>query len=241
MKDWKQRLYEGYVTTGQANYRKEQIHFDNPYYDKLIAAHLPPNTKVSILDLACGHGKLIHNLKKHGYKNVVGVDISEEQVAVAHKMGITEVICQDLNVFLKNSVARTYDIIFLMDILEHLEKQEIFNLLDKVNYILSDNGIVIIHVPNGAGVFGMKVRYGDFTHQVAFTSQSIKQILQACNFAAVTSFEDKPIIHGPRSLARYLLWQLLTFPFRLLLIAESGTAKHFLSQNILVVARKHII
>lgn len=238
MKDWKQRLYDGYVTTGQANIREEQIISKNPYYDKLIADHLPKNTNLSILDLACGYGKLIYHLKKHGYKNVIGVDISEEQIAAAHRMGITEVKCQDINTFLENSAPKTYDVIFLMDILEHLEKQEIFDLLDKVNHILTDNGIVVIHVPNGAGVFEMRIRYGDFTHQIAFTSRSMQQILQACKFGEVTSFEDKPIIHSLKSFIRYILWLLFTLPLRLLLIAENGTIKQILSQNILIVAKK---
>jgi len=49
--------------------------------------------------LACGYGRLVYSLKAHGYTNVIGVDISEEQVAIAHKLGITEVISQDLNIF----------------------------------------------------------------------------------------------------------------------------------------------
>lgn len=125
-----------------------------------------------------------------------------------------------------------------MDILEHLEKQEVLNLLDHVHRVLTDKGILIIHVPNGAGVFGSKVRYGDFTHQSAYTSKSIHQILYACCFQSIQVFEDKPTIHGIKSFIRYALWHILTIPFRLLLIAENGTTNHILSQNMLVKAEK---
>ncbi|MBM9520476.1 class I SAM-dependent methyltransferase [Desulforhopalus vacuolatus] len=237
MTDWKKRLYDGYISTGQASNPK-QNNDGNPYYERLIAAHLPKDTNVSILDLACGHGDLINSLKKNGYKNVLGVDISAEQVAAAHKLDICEVVHEDLNVFLERSKEKTYDVVFLMDIIEHFEKQEILDLFDKVNQILTDKGTIVIHVPNGAGIFGMRVRYGDFTHQNAFTSKSMQQILHACHFVNVTSFEDKPPIHGLKSFGRRILWPVLTFPLRLLLTAESGTTTHILSQNILVTAKK---
>jgi 2-polyprenyl-3-methyl-5-hydroxy-6-metoxy-1,4-benzoquinol methylase len=237
MTDWKRHLYDGYISTGQAS-NPEQNNGRNPYYERLIATHLPKNTNISILDLACGHGQLINTLKKHGYNNVLGVDISEEQVALAHNLGIREVVHKDLNVFLESSKEKTYDVVFLMDILEHLEKREIFDLLDKANQVLAENGTIVIHVPNGAGIFGMRVRYGDFTHQNAFTSKSMQQILSARNFANITSFEDKPTIRGLKSFVRRILWHVLTFLPRLLLIAESGTTKHYLSQNILVTAKK---
>jgi len=238
VKDWQQRLYDSYVTTGQARFRDDLLHFENPYYDKIITEHLPKQFDLSILDLACGHGRLIYSLKKHGYRNLLGIDISEEQVAAAHKYGLDEVICQDIKTFVENTPGNSYDVIFLIDILEHLEKQEVFDLLDNVNRLLTDKGIVVIHVPNGAGLFGMRVRYGDFTHQNAFTSNSIRQILQACHFASINAYEDKPTMHGLKSSVRFVLWQLLTFPLRLLLMAETGLTKHILSQNMLVVARK---
>ncbi len=239
MNDWKQRLYDGYVSTGQAGPIDNPLHFDNPYYDKIIADHLPANPDISVLDLGCGHGRLIYSLKKHGYNNILGIDISAEQVAVAHKFGIEEVQCQDLSTFVEKTADKSYNAIFLMDILEHLDKQELFDLLDNVNRILANNGMVVLHIPNGAGIFGMRTRYGDFTHKNAFTSTSIQQILHACNFNQVLIFEDKPIVHGLKSLARHIIWQVLSLPLRLLLIAETGTTQHILSQNILVVAKKN--
>ena len=167
----------------------------------------------------------------------MGVDISEEQVAVAHRLGIAEVKCQDVNEFLEGVKAESFDVVFLMDILEHLGKQEIFDLLDKVHNVIKKDGMLVIHVPNGAGIFGMKVRYGDFTHRNAFTQQSMQQILHACNFDNMKCFEDKPVVHGLKSSIRFYLWEILTLFPRLLLLAETGISQHLLSQNILVTAK----
>ncbi len=238
MNDWEKRLYDNYVSTEQAANPKQLKDLEHPYNDRLIANHLPKDTNITIVDLACGHGRLIYSLKKLGYRNVLGADVSKEQVAVAHRLGVTEVKCQDVGEFLERVQTESFDVVFLMDILEHLGKQEIFDLLDNVHKVMKNNGMVVIHVPNGAAIFGMRVRYGDFTHQNAFTQQSMQQILRACNFDHIECFEDKPIVHGSKSFIRYVIWQLLTISPRLLLSAETGVFKHILSQNMLVTAAK---
>ncbi len=238
MSDWKTRLFESYVSTGQANAPQNATELDNPYYEKLIARFLPPKKDIAIVDLACGHGRLIHSLKKSGYRNVLGVDISQEQVAVAHRLGLTEVECNSVSQFVLQASEESFDVAFLMDILEHLEPYETMELLDNLHRIIRKNGILVIHVPNGEGIFGMKVRYGDFTHRGAFTPESIRQILMACGFEVKSCLEDKPVIHGAKSLFRYFIWEILTAPFRLLLTAETGVIKHVLSQNMLVIANK---
>ncbi|MBI5723893.1 MAG: class I SAM-dependent methyltransferase [Planctomycetes bacterium] len=241
MKDWKQRLYDNYISTGQAGTginRQTGLNIgDYPYFSRLIRKHLPDRKDIAILDLACGHGALIYCLKKLGYCNLEGVDISPQQVALAHESGLREIRCQDMMDFLKDKV-NAFDVIFLMDILEHLSKVELCDCLDQVSKSLTANGMVVIHVPNAEGIFGMRIRYGDVTHENCFTPQSIRQALRVCGIHSVECFEDKPLIHGLKSLFRYILWVLLTAPFRLLLAAETGTTGQVLSQNMLVVARK---
>jgi hypothetical protein len=123
-----------------------------------------------------------------------------------------------------------------MDILEHLSPQETLDILDGVHRVLKSSGRLIAHVPNGEGLFAMRVRYGDFTHTQAFTQQSISQVLKACRFDQIGCHEDKPLVYGLKSFVRRVLWDLLTVPHRLLLAAESGTFSGILSQNLLVTA-----
>lgn len=241
MKDWKQRLYDNYVSSGQAaghiNLKSGLDIKQFPNLSNLIKQHLTNKKDISILDLACGHGSLVYCLKHFGYSNVQGVDISAQQVSLAHQLGLTEIKCQDIKEFLVGK-KDAFDVIFLMDILEHFTKQELFDYLDMVNQSLKDNGMVIIHVPNAEGIFGMRIRYGDLTHENCFTPQSISQALTACGFTKVVCFEDQPIAHGLKSFIRLVLWKMLTLPYRLLLVAETGSTKMILSQNMLVIARK---
>lgn len=238
MSDWRTRLFDSYVSTGQTDAPDRPERLESPYNDRLIASHLPKGRAASIADLACGHGRLIYSLKKSGYTNVVGVDASKEQVAAAHRLGLSEVQCRDVREFLRAAEKESFDVVFLMDILEHLEPEETLELLDSVHGVAKVDGTMVIHVPNGEGIFGMRVRYGDFTHRCAFTSQSIRQVLSACGFRTIACLEDKPVVHGVKSLVRRILWSTLTAPLRVLLTAETGVTRHILSQNMLVIARK---
>ena len=243
MKEWKQRVYDSYVSSGHVGVdmrRQEGLDVSNyPYAVRLIKKYLPSEKNISIADLACGHGALLFCLKKLGYHNVRGVDASVEQVNLAHEFGVEEVECQEITSFLTGK-ENQFDVVFLMDILEHLGTGESVDLLDQVGRALKNGGLVIIHVPNAEGVFGMRVRYGDLTHETCFTPQSIRQALRVCGFRDVECLEDKPVIHGIKSLIRYVLWEFLTVPFRILSAAETGTLDQVLSQNMTVVARKNL-
>lgn len=241
MTDWKSRLYEGYISTKQSaasgRMTNKLVASDYPQHWHLIKKCLPSDKSIKIADLGCGYGSLLFCIKSMGYHNIEGVDVSSEQVLLAHQLGMNEIEQGDLFGFLKNK-SRAYDVIFLMDVLEHLDKHEVINLLDLINDSLSDNGRVVIHVPNGEGLFGMRIRYGDFTHQVCFTPRSIGQVLRATGFDVIKVFEEKPLVRGVKGLVRRSLWALLTMRVRILLLAETGATGHILSQNMLVIAEK---
>jgi SAM-dependent methyltransferase len=235
----KQRLYARYVTTGQAPpaYAEHGRSGNAPYLDRVIAAHVPADRSVRIADLACGQGDLLQRLRARGYTNVVGVDVSAEQIAAARARNVDGVQQADMVRFIDGRESE-FDVVFLMDILEHLDRDELAAFLEKVWRALRPGGTLIAHVPNAEGIFGMRIRYGDLTHETAFTPVSIRQLLVYCGFSDVGVFEDRPVVHGLKSFARRALWMALTLRERLLLLAETGAAGAVLSQNMLVVARK---
>src|SRR5580698_5087470 len=91
---WKSRLYESYVSSGQAgdtvvHQAEEMFRPRRAYLMQIIAKHLPSDRQVRILDLGCGHGAFLYFLTKAGYQNICGIDVSAEQIEVAHRLGIT--------------------------------------------------------------------------------------------------------------------------------------------------------
>jgi SAM-dependent methyltransferase len=244
MTEWKAFLYDRYVSSGQATAgsapgdvdRPADFQRRTPYLKRLIRTHLPRRYDLRIVDLGCGHGALIHALAEAGYQDVHGVDVSEEQICLARALGIANVTCEKIGSFLSRPENRSFDVVFLMDVLEHLTRPEALELTSAIKGVLNPGGRCILHVPNGGGIFGMRVRYGDLTHELAFTESSAQQIFRAAGFQRVRSFEDVPVVHGMLSLLRWVVWHIMTAPWRVLLAAETGRRRAVLSQNMLVVA-----
>jgi len=245
LKPWKTRLYDGYVSSGQAAARPAVAAAHSPaavfapfaaQFRHFIATYIPPDRDARIADLGCGDGVFLHFLLEAGYRNVIGIDVSDEQIQRAHGLGLFEARCGDMETFLASAEARSLDVIVLIDVLEHLTREELFAALDSVARVLRPGGVCIAHVPNAAGLYGMAIRYGDLTHEQAFTARSISQAFSTVGFQSVAVFEERPVVHGVRSLVRRVLWDAGTLPHRLLLAAETGVRGAILSQNLVVRA-----
>lgn len=238
MREWKRRLYESYVSSGQAGTigtdPDETFRSRRAYIQHVIEHHFPPHRAAKILDVGCGHGAFLHFLAKAGYRHAYGIDTSDEQIAKARSLGIANAYCHSAFDYLRGSPDAELDVVLLFDILEHLESQELFDMLDEVYRVLRPGGVCLIHVPNGEGISGMGIRYGDLTHSRAFTQNSARQMLKAAGFSCIICLEERPIPHGVKSLVRRLIWDIGTLPIRLLLTAETGSSKVLLSANILI-------
>jgi SAM-dependent methyltransferase len=238
------RLYNSYVSSGQAGHHDKSIKAEDlfrprsAYIGHLIARYLPQTRDSRIVDLGCGHGAFLYFLSRAGYTRIEGVDTSPQQIEFARRLGIPQAEHGDIVEFLTRHGDSSLDAVLLMDVIEHLEPQELFDLLDSVNRVLVPGGICLVHVPNAEGLYGMRIRYGDFTHQLAFTAKSANQIFRTLGFSRVEAYEDKPVLHGAKSLVRRVLWDCLTLQHRLLLLAETGAGGAILSQNILIRATK---
>lgn len=239
---WKKRLYDKYVSSGQAGaFRgsaEETFRPRRAYIQHLISRYFPKDLNAEILDLGCGHGAFLYFLAQAGYTRVLGVDTSPEQIVKARELGISAARCEPAFDYISRLPTDSLDVILLFDVLEHLERQELFDLLDEVYRVLRGGGVCLIHVPNGEGLFGMRIRFGDLTHVQAFTQNSIRQLLATTGFAQINCYEERPVVHGLKSLIRRVLWDLCTLKYRLLFAAETGTTHVILSENLLARGTK---
>lgn len=242
---WKGRLYNAYVSSGQAVWRHDSLkkpedllRVHKVYFEQLIARYLPQDRECRIVDLGCGHGEFLHFLSRAGYTQISGIDISAQQIELAHKLGTRQAQVGDAHEFLAGQEEASLGAITLIDLIEHFSRQELFDLLDAAYRVLASGGICFAHVPNAEGLYGMRIRYGDLTHEIALTAKSAKQLFYAVGFRFVEVYEEKPTVHGFKSLIRRGLWDFLTLYPRLLLLAETGAGGAILSQNILIRATK---
>lgn len=239
----KARIYSRYVTARNERIvpeRLEGLASRAPYLKRLIRRWFPTDRAASILELGCGHGALIHFAGELGYHNIRGVDASGEQIAEAERLGVPGVAQGDLLETLSACKTDSTDLVIAFDVIEHFRKDELLELADNVFRVLKPGGRWIIHAPNAESPFGARIRYGDFTHELAFTRASVGQLLLSSGFAKVECFEDEPVPHGLKSAIRWILWKLFRKLAVFWLVVETGVIRdnYILSQNLLAVAEK---
>ena len=170
----------------------------------------------------------------------IGVETSQDQVEFARRLGVPSVVEGDLVPFLRNSATEVFDVVVAFDVIEHFCKNEVLDIMDQAYRVLRPGGRLIVHAPNAEGIFGSRIFWSDFTHEMAFTREGLRQLTRACGFSSVEFSEDLPVVHGFKSLIRRVLWAGLRSIFRLAYMAETGDSRAglILTQNLLAVVRK---
>lgn len=128
-----------------------------------------------VIDLGAGYCEFINNIRC-GKK--IAVDVNPD----ARKSANKDVLVINKNVLrLPKKFDASADIVFLSNFLEHLNsKNELLDVLVKVNGLLKENGKVILLQPN---IDLVKESYWDFVdHKIALNTKSIKEALNISGF-----------------------------------------------------------
>lgn len=233
-------LLQKSVVNLDLNKVEQELRLRGPYIKYIIRAFLPKNNNIKILDIGCGYGAFLYYLQLLGYEYCQGVDCLSEQIKIAKQIGLKNVCVGDIIDFLTNADNNSYDLILAFDVLEHFHKEEVFFILKQLYRILSDEGKIIVHIPNAEGIFYGSVFYGDLTHKTCFTRSSFQDILNLAGFKDIEFFEESPTIHGLKSSIRYFLWKIIRTIFGYMYMIETGENlnKVILSRNLLAVVQK---
>ena len=232
-------VYEDYSSIRSQAQLLLELKKRKPFLDKLINKYFPKKRNIKILDVGCGYGALIYFAQKHGYNNIIGFDISASQIQTSKKFKIKNIYLSSFEKFFK--AKKKFDLIVMLDVIEHLQKKKIDSYLNKIHKSLNPDGIIIIHTNNAASPFFGYVRYGDLTHQTAFTENSLEKLLNKNNFKNIFFFEDAPVIYSFISFFRFLIWSLFRFILNIIMFSETGKYKNFITQNFFCVATKKAI
>lgn len=236
--NYRDRCYETFVSQHWKYvhvFSPAEYDFHSKLYAKTFLKHLPADRKAAVLDVACGAGHFMYFMKKQGYHNLAGIDISTEQIQMAHKMGVPEAREEDLFAHLSGHPGK-YDLILANDIIEHLHKDEVIQLLDGIYTALKPGGQVLVSTENAASLFGASRIFIDFTHEWGFTPISLKQVLRVCGFAEVSLHGVGPV-HNLSSLIRVGLWKILAFGLRSFLAIESGLGRGLQKRELILEPR----
>lgn len=236
---YRDAFYKKYVstkilTTNHAN----SLESKKPFLTHVVKKYFSCASDATIIDLGCGDGALLFFAKQLGYHNVIGFDISPEQVNCARTLGIDSIFLKDAMQAVESLESNSADVIITFDVIEHMTKNEIVEFSNAIHRILKTGGKWIIHTLNAEAPFFGRIRYGDFTHENGFTTSSIKQLLTLVGFNKINYHEDVPVKHGVKSTIRFFLWKFIRSIYRFCLAVETGEKNGIFSQNFLVVAEK---
>jgi 2-polyprenyl-3-methyl-5-hydroxy-6-metoxy-1,4-benzoquinol methylase len=204
--------YENYAQTKEKAYNKKASIYRLlvDYCPKLlinflfpVARYLDFPTKKSFLDIGSGTGLYSYILRKRGH------EIDEVEPYLQNLYGNNEVFCTRFEDY---KTTKKYDCILLIDVLEHIEPNEMTIALSKLSSLLERDGRLMIKVPNCGSISGLESHFGDLTHMWAFNQTSLRILLENNNFDIITMGGLKPNF----SLRRFL-YAILAAPFALFL------------------------
>ncbi len=190
-----------------------------------------------ILDVGCGVGFLEHYLLKKGFTRIDAIDLSEEQIQVAkeklaeHGFEHTKVNFYVADAFDYLRKSKGYDVIAMIDFLEHFTKDKVISLLELSYRALNDGGLIILRVINADNPMFARFFYRDFTHETAFTPNSIRQCLLSSGFRVIKiDYEKLPSRSGLKSCIHALRLKILSKLFAIPVEA--------FSEDLIAVGRK---
>ena len=184
-----------------------------------------PSAESSALDLGCGLGEVLHLLVQSGCKEVVGVNLCQDEVEAARRFVEAQFHCQDILEYLK-AEGPTFDWIGAFNILEHLEKEEVLDVLRLCRGRLQPGGVFVAMVPNAISPMSSVTRHWDYTHEWAFTPNNFRQLALLTGFSPDMEFREcGPVPHGVISATRWLMWQLIRAAIGSYLLVESASTK----------------
>ena len=118
-----------------------------------------------ILDIGASNRNLEERLKRY-YPNLIyrSMDVDREQFHDFYSL---------------EEIQETFDVVFLFEVIEHLELEEGLNVLEKVYGLLHGGGRLILTTPN---VFNPSRFWRDATHKVAYCYDELGGLLLSRGF-----------------------------------------------------------
>ncbi len=170
-------------------YQEFQPHY--PLKDSEGSSHVLIKRMIAsgkmVLDIGCGEGTFASQLKGQG-NTVVGVDLLDQPKQIDSMESYHQAdLDQGLDLCLSEIKRHSFDVILLMDVLEHLKNPA--KLLDQAREIAHAETLILCSVPNVANiVIRLSLLFGCFnytekgildkTHLRFWTSQSFRRFVE---------------------------------------------------------------
>lgn len=185
----------------------------------------------AVLEIGCGDGSFIRELRRRGFQDVRGVELSSSYV------GLEDIHIGDAGAFLATLPEGSLDAIVALDVFEHIPVGDLRNLLILAKSRIRQSGRIIARVPNMGSPLALLNQYGDISHMTALNEVSIHQIAFDADLA-VEAIHAEPLSYpgSVRTLLGYILWPAYRLVTRSVL-ATFGVRQRILTPNLIAVLR----
>jgi 2-polyprenyl-3-methyl-5-hydroxy-6-metoxy-1,4-benzoquinol methylase len=229
-RDFRTDLYRGYVSTFKGeptNLHGEGafLWWDHKYLPLLAGL----DRDAAILEVGCGSGGLLAYLGRRGFSHAFGVDISDEQIALAQRRGVAAEQHDAVAYLAANG--QHFQAILAIDVLEHFTRDELNYLVKHLFNATKPGGRLIVQTANGAGLNPGQVIYGDLTHQTIFTPESLGQLLGSVGFDKLAFYETGPIAVRVRGKLDVALWAAIKVIANMVRHIETGKQQSIWTEN----------
>ncbi|ACV63605.1 Methyltransferase type 11 [Desulfofarcimen acetoxidans DSM 771] len=206
-------IFDSYVENIFCSYEQASLKFIQ--FEKNYKRFFPSNKGAKLLDIGVGRGEMLSCMRNWGYENYIGVDISPSTIRFCKSLDLNCILVDDSTAWL-NENKNEFDLITLLDVLEHIKKEHTIEFLKAIKASLKNNGTLIIQVPNLQAPDGQLHRYNDFTHEVGFIEHSLQQVLITAGFKNINFDGFEEFVCGDwrekvKKILRSLFWRYIRF------------------------------
>jgi len=164
-----------YKTNNYENYLSKKERYKKLAYEIYSFLNLIKldNKNVNILDYGCAVGFFLDGLKEIGIQKTFGYDVSAWALSQIDK-NIHNIVSY------KQIFENCYDFVYFLDVLEHMDDDEIHNILTKIN-----TNKIIVRIPvalNEGEDYHLQVSRNDKTHINCKTKQMWIKFFQKYKF-----------------------------------------------------------
>jgi 2-polyprenyl-3-methyl-5-hydroxy-6-metoxy-1,4-benzoquinol methylase len=178
------------------------------YIAERLAAVTPKNRDARVLDIGCGYGFALRALRKLGFEDVLGLEISPQQAAQCQRAGFSVEVTSDSAGWL-DAHQGSFDFVLLMDVLEHVPHLDQITFAGAVYRALKPGGRVYLTVPNASSPLNSRWLYNDWTHHSSFTEHSLHFVLKNAGFDSISIDASKGLDKFPSQIWRRSKWPAL--------------------------------
>ncbi len=168
--DWKNWKKEDFLKFSEL----ERLAFELEF-----GAYINKANVSKVLEVGFGNGKVLGWAKSLD-KECEGVEVNRDLVLRAQEAGI-----KAYETIFDIEEKEKYDVIFVLDVLEHIEAKNLEAFFLKLKSILSLHGKVVTRFPNGDSPFALPTQNGDLTHVTPIGWHRISHLAQVASFDLV--------------------------------------------------------